>query len=227
MARLPLGIAQREVVRASREGFASEATFASLLLAMKLQTVPLPLPQLTTVAYLSLWPDDASLSRFRATRLARWQRARRHLSLTLNPIQSFGSWAGRDPLRGHRGDPDPSQPVLLITHSRTRPRSMPSFMLADRPVVRSLPQQPGFVWAGGFVDRPRSWDTGTLSLWRTAEDALRFAYRPGVHQQAVAAQREGGWFTESWFGRFEVRSATGSWPGIDLDGVRRVPPRSP
>lgn len=93
---------------------------------------------------------------------------------------------------------------------------MPRFILADRPVVRSLRAQPGYIWAGGFIDRPRSWDTGTLSLWRTTADALRFAYEPGVHSQAVAAQREGAWFTESWFGRFEVREATGSWRGIEL-----------
>lgn len=168
--------------------------------------------------FLSLWDRESELDRFRATALARWSRARRHLSLTLNPVQGFGNWAGRDPLAGYRSDPDPSSPALLLTHSRTRPRSMPAFMLADRPVVRSLRAQPGHIWAGGFVDRPRTWDTGTLSLWRTMEDALRFAYEPGVHTEAVAAQQAGGWFTESWFGRFEVREAIGSWPGIELPG---------
>lgn len=54
MARLPLGIAQREVVRTGREGFASEAIFSNQLLAVNLQTVPLPLPQLTTVLYFAL-----------------------------------------------------------------------------------------------------------------------------------------------------------------------------
>lgn len=42
MARLPLGIAQREVIRATRDDFAPHATFSSQLLAVKLQTVPLP-----------------------------------------------------------------------------------------------------------------------------------------------------------------------------------------
>ncbi|MFN8164445.1 MAG: hypothetical protein U0R26_11600 [Solirubrobacterales bacterium] len=93
---------------------------------------------------------------------------------------------------------------------------MPAFMLADRAVVHSLREQPGYIWAGGFVDRPRTLDTGTLSLWRSSADALRFAYQPGVHKEAVAAQRDGGWFTESWFARFEVRAAVGGWPGVDL-----------
>lgn len=216
LAQLPLGIAQREAIRASRDDFARGAVFSSQLLAMKLQTVPLPLPQLTTVIYFSLWERGPELDRFRATALPRWIHARRHLSLTLNPVQGFGKWTGRNPLAGYRSDPDPDSPALLLTHSRTRPRSMPGFMLADRPVVRALRTQPGHVWAGGFVDRPRSWDTGTLSLWRTMEDALRFAYEPGVHTRAVAAQRAGGWFTESWFGRFEVREASGSFPGIEL-----------
>lgn len=219
MARLPLGIAQREVARAAREDFAAEAIFSRQLLALNLQTVPLPLPQLTTVLYFALWRNDDALDRFRSQALPRWQRASRRLSLTLDPVQSFGSWSGGDPLAGYRSDPDPDRPVLLLTHSRTPPRSMPTFLLADRAVVRSLREQTGHIWAGGFLDGLRTLDTGTLSLWRSTADALRFAYRPGVHKDAVRAQRDGGWFTEAWFGRFGIRAAAGNWPGVELPGL--------
>lgn len=69
LARLPLGVAQREVLRASRVGFAPGALFARQLLAMRLQTVPLSLPQLTTVIYPALWEDERALVRFRDSAL--------------------------------------------------------------------------------------------------------------------------------------------------------------
>lgn len=221
LACLPLGLAQREALRAARADFAPGALFARQLLAMKLRTVPLPLPQVTTVIYFSLWPDEAALERFRASSLPAWPAARRRLSLRLAPIQSFGTWRGVDPLGGHRSEPDPARPALLVTHSRTRPAAMPAFMLADRPVVRSLRGAPGHLWAGGFLDRVQSLDTGTLSLWRSLDDALRFAYRPGIHDEAVQAQRRRGWFTESWFARFQVLAASGDWPGLDPHALPR------
>lgn len=103
---------------------------------------------------------------------------------------------------------------------------MPRFMVADRPVVRSLSRADGHLWADGFFDRLRSWDTGTLSLWRDTEAATRFAYGPGIHQQAVRTQRQGGWFSESWFARLAVSAAEGRWRGLDLAALNvRLPSR--
>lgn len=109
--------------------------------------------------------------------------------------------------------------MLVLAHSRTRARSMPAFLLADRAVVRSLRRHKGHTWARGFLDGLRTLDPGTISLWRSTADALRFAYRSGVHKDAVKAQRDGEWFTEAWFGRFGVRAAGGSWPGVELSGL--------
>lgn len=176
--------------------------------------MPLPVPQLTSFGYLALWPDEESMQTFRSQHLSP-RHSPDHLALDLRPIQSFGTWRGSDPLAGVREEPSEG-PVLLVTHSRTRPMSMARFMRADRPVVRALANQDGRLWAGGFADNFLTLDTGTLSLWRSAADATRFAYAPGVHQEAVKAQRRGGWFSESWFGRFAVTRLRGTWRGLSV-----------
>jgi hypothetical protein len=213
LARFPLGIAEREALALRRAGRRSDADFARLLLPMRLRSMPWPVPRLTIAYYFALWPDEAALARFRAGPLARWDDARERLSLTLRPVQSFGSWGGVDPLGGERTEASPG-PVALITHSRTRARDLGRFFVADGPVVRALEGAPGLLWSDGFVDDLARLDSGTLSLWRDTAAATAFAYAPGVHQSTVKAQRDGGWFTESWFARFAVEAAAGSWRGV-------------
>jgi len=213
LARFPLGVAEREALALRRAGMRSDAAFARLLLPMRLRSMPWPVPRLTLAYYFALWPDEAALASFRAGPLSRWDGARERLSLTLRPVQSFGSWAGEDPLVGERTEPS-SGPVALITHSRTRARDLGRFFLADGPVVRALEDAPGRLWSDGFVDDPGRLDSGTLSLWSDTAAATAFAYGPGVHQGAVKAQREGGWFPESWFARFAIEASAGSWRGV-------------
>jgi hypothetical protein len=213
LARFPLGIAEREALALRRAGRRSDAAFARLLLPMRLRSMPWPVPRLTIAYYFALWPDEAALSHFRAGPLARWDDAGERLSLTLRPVQSFGSWAGEDPIGSERTEASPG-PVALITHSRTRSRDLCRFFVADGPVVRALEDAPGRLWSDGFVDDLARLDSGTLSIWRDTAAATAFAYAPGVHQSAVKAQRDGGWFTESWFARFAVEAAAGSWRGV-------------
>jgi hypothetical protein len=222
LARFPLGIAEREALALRRAGRRSEAAVARLLLPMRLGSMPWPVPRPTLAYYFALWPDEAALARFRAGPLARWDDARERLSLTLRPVQSFGTWGGEDPLGGERSEPRPG-PVALITHSRARARDLGRFFVADGPVVRALEEAPGRLWSDGFVDDLARLDSGTLSLWRDTAAATAFAYAPGIHQSAVKAQRDGGWFSESWFARFAIEAAAGSWGGVGADDLTARP----
>jgi spheroidene monooxygenase len=215
LARFPFGVAERDALALRRSGRRSEATFARLLLAMRLETMPLPLPRMTLAYWFALWPDATALERFRAGPLSRWDGARERLSLTLRPVQSFGAWGGGDPLAGERSEPAPG-PVVLLTHSRIRAAKLSRFLVTDRAVVQALRRAEGRLWSDGFVDDPTRLDSGTVSIWRDTAAATAFAYSPGVHQRAVKAQRDGGWFPESWFGRFSIEAAAGSWRGLPI-----------
>jgi len=213
LARFPFGVAEREALALRRAGRRSEAIFARLLLPMRLETNPVPLPRLTLAYWLALWPDQEALERFRAGPMSRWDGARERLSLTLRPVQSFGTWGGEEPLAGNRTE-RASGPVVLLTHSRTRAASFGRFLATNRAVVRAVEGAEGRLWSDGYIDEPVRLDSGTVSIWRDTAAATAFAYGPGVHQGALKAQREGAWFPESWFGRFAIEAAAGSWRGL-------------
>lgn len=75
LARFPLGVAEREALAARRAGRRSDASFARLLLGMRLRSMPVPVPQMTVAYYFALWRDEAALERFRAARCAAGTRA--------------------------------------------------------------------------------------------------------------------------------------------------------
>jgi hypothetical protein len=213
LARFRLGVAEREALTLRWAERRSEASFARLLLPMRLDTRPVPLPRLTLAYWFALWPDEAALARFRAGPISRWDGARERLSLTLRPVQGFGAWGGVDPLAEERSEPAPG-PVVLLTHSRTRAASYRRFLAANRAVVRAVEGAEGRLWSDGYIDEPARLDSGTVSIWRDTAAATAFAYGPGVHQGALRAQRAGAWFPESWFGRFAIEAAAGSWRGL-------------
>lgn len=192
------------------------AAFSSVLLPIALRYMPFAIPQIRAFGCFATWPSSEDLARFRATSLVRrWANAEFHLDLTLLPLRAVGSWRGMDPLAGCRADPT-SGPILILTHSKTRPGAFIRFARQSGAVADTLNTQNGHIWADGFMDRVSSLDTGTLSLWQQLTDSTMFAYTEAIHQQAIRQERKGRWFTESWFGRFEVGNASGGWPGLDM-----------
>ncbi len=57
LARFPLGVAEREALAARRAGRRGEALFARLLLPMRLRSMPVPVPRMTTAYFFALWRD--------------------------------------------------------------------------------------------------------------------------------------------------------------------------
>ena len=223
LMRWPLGAAQWELWRLRRRAATIEgASFSALILPIPFRYQPLPVGRLGTFGWVAVWPGPAEMTAFLESPLvARWEGASRALRLTLDPIRSFGSWCGSDPLGG-MDRPDDGGPTLVVTHSRTRFADGFAFMQRSRRVAETLADASGYLWADGFMDRLSSFDTGTLSLWRTSKDATSFAYDTESHRGAIRASRERGWFDESWFGRFSVTSASGGWDGLDVSALTQV-----
>ena len=192
------------------------ATFARPVGLADMGTVFLGTPKPTAFGMLAFWPSAAELERFdaRSPLAARWEEARERWRLILDPVKSHGAWHGHDPLAGRTDGSRDDGPMALFTYARLVPAKVPAFARANPPAVRQIRALEDHVFDIGWNDvRPIS--VGTLSLWRGARTATRYAYGAGGHQDALKASRSGGWFTESWFARMRPVESRGTWDGRD------------
>jgi hypothetical protein len=137
--------------------------------------------------------------------------ARASCTLTLEPIASRGTWSGSTPFTPG-GSRDDDQNIAVLTRARLRPAKAIAFWRAIDPVARSLQDAEGLHCAFGVGEAPVGFQ-GTVSVWRSAADVVRFAYRRPEHAAVVertAAQR---WYAEELFARFRV---------LGIDGDREV-----
>ena len=72
------------------------------------------------------------------------------------------------------------------------------------------------VWDTGWSDRLRLGVVGTLTLWPLPRAGTDFAYRHQPHKDTQRRSKDEDWWRETWFARFRVADAEGTWDGRDL-----------
>jgi hypothetical protein len=163
----------------------------------------------TRWAALIAWDDQDAAGR---ARLPRWDAiATAGCRLTLHPLASRGTWAGRTPF-----GPIPAQvpadvragPVLALTRARLRATRAVGFSRAISPVGGAAARAPGLLAAFGIGEAPLGWQ-GTVSVWRESADLVSFAYRHPRHTGVIVAAPARRWYAEELFARFAVLDVVG------------------
>ncbi|GAA3222268.1 monooxygenase [Dactylosporangium siamense] len=103
--------------------------------------------------------------------------------------------------------------IAVLTRARLKAHKAPAFWRAIDPVSRVLPGAEGMICAFGVGEAPVGFQ-GTVSLWRSAADVVRFAYRQPEHAAVVDRTAREGWYAEELFARFRVLDITGDWEVI-------------
>ena len=143
-------------------------------------------------------------------------------TITMVPIASRGRWAGETPFKQEPQTPFKQEPqtpfkqehgtdgnpVLALTRARLTPHRAPAFWRASRTVADILHHQPGLLAAFGIGEAPIGFQ-GTVSIWRTGADMVRFAYRQPEHTAVVADTPRKRWYAEELFARFHVLDVAG------------------
>ena len=145
-----------------------------------------------------------------------WERhAVEQASMTLLPLSSRGRWDGHEPFAvAPPSERTWSGPVVVLTRSTLRLRSVRRFYRAVPPVAAELRRTSGCRTAFGIGERPLA-RQGTVSVWDSADAMTAFAYRSPEHAAVVAATPDERWYAEEMFTRFALLDASGT-----IDGAR-------
>jgi hypothetical protein len=167
-------------------------------------------------ALFAVWPQEATLDAFLADSpvARRWQQAEEAYTVRLRRLAGHGRWRGVDVLEGMIGPETGAAAVAVLTRATVRARHWPAFVRAGRRVSTEVAEAPGLLAVVGIGEAPLG-RQATFSLWRTATDADRFAYRRPDHLDAVRRTRDEGWYGEQLFARFQPYGSTGTWDGRD------------
>jgi hypothetical protein len=141
--------------------------------------------------------------------------------LDLHPLFSRGSWAGQQPFPLGAAATVQAGPVLALTRARLRPTRAVTFWRAIGPVAAALTHSPGLLATFGIGEAPVGWQ-GTVSVWRSATDLVRFAYRHPEHRRAIDRTATVNWYAEELFARFAVRDVQGDTEVIGWVEGRRL-----
>ncbi|HEX2274628.1 MAG TPA: hypothetical protein VHG90_12215, partial [Acidimicrobiales bacterium] len=143
--------------------------------------------------------------------------------MRLEPLQCRGTWGGLNPLPGATDPTGTDGPLAVLTYGRVHLRSwLPFWRFLPRPTGEAL-RRPGLmaVMLATEVFAPTV-NVITFSLWRSAEEAMAFAYpaHGGEHGEAIGRVEREDWASEMLFARFRPVRSEGTWCGTDpLAGV--------
>ncbi len=174
-----------------------------------------PGADLRRTALFAVWEDEADLDRFVTDHpiSRRWADADEAWHVRLRALGGHGQWRGIDPLDGmEHGRRDGV--VAVITRADVRLSSSRAFGRAGKEVDAELHTAPGLIDVVGIGEAPIG-RLATFSLWSSMAELREFAYRMPRHQQVIQETRDGNWYTEELFARFEPYGSSGTWGGRD------------
>ncbi|MEM9060321.1 MAG: spheroidene monooxygenase [Pseudomonadota bacterium] len=172
-----------------------------------------PVPNTAVYGILATWPNLGSartgveapiFERYRANSKEDW-------TVMLRTTAVRGRWDGRAPFVGSGKS---SGPLAALTRATLRPRTMLKFWQRVPSISAAIGSDTNVAFKIGLGEVPWLHQV-TFSIWPDTNSMADFARRDGPHARAIRAVREGEWFAEELYARFDIVGSSGSWNGAD------------
>ena len=172
-----------------------------------------PRPNTAVWGILCVWRDAATAkATLKTARPFTWYRqvACEHWTVYLRPTSARGAWSGQSPFDAH--DPTGTPITAALTRATIKPRILLQFWRRVPRISDVIGTNTDVLMKIGLGEVPFLHQI-TFSIWPDTHTMAEFARRPGPHAEAIAAVRDGKWFREELYARFDVLEETGHWEG--------------
>lgn len=172
-----------------------------------------PRPNWGVYTLLATWPDmQTAREAVAGERFYRRHRDRAAESCTLflRLTASRGAWDRANPFKtsGPRG----AGPIAALTRATIKPRILLKFWRHVPNISAMIGRDPNVQFKIGMGEVPWLHQI-TFSVWPDEASMADFARKGGPHSNAIKAVRDGDWFAEELYARFEVVDTVGTWEG--------------
>ena len=175
-----------------------------------------PYPNTSVYAILSVWnnlgeaenniEEREIYENYRTHSIENW-------TVFLSPISSKGYWDKTNPFKPNKNEFKKKDHMLAaLTRATIKPKIMLKFWSKVPAISKVIGNDKNVLFKMGLGEIPWFHQV-TFSIWPNSETMADFARKDGTHAKAIKLVREGNWFSEELYARFEVKKAIGKWCG--------------
>ena len=175
-----------------------------------------PYPNTSVYAILSVWnnlgeaenniEEREIYENYRTHSIENW-------TVFLSPISSKGYWDKTNPFKPNKNEFKKKDHMLAaLTRATIKPKIMLKFWSKVPAISKVIGNNKNVLFKIGLGEIPWFHQV-TFSIWPNAKTMADFARKDGPHAKAIKSVREGNWFSEELYARFEVKKAIGKWCG--------------
>lgn len=175
-----------------------------------------PYPNTSVYAILSVWnnlgeaenniEEREIYENYRTHSIENW-------TVFLSPISSKGYWDKTNPFKPNNNEFKKKDHMLAaLTRATIKPKIMLKFWSKVPAISKVIGNDKNVLFKMGLGEIPWFHQV-TFSIWPNAKTMADFARKDGPHAKAIKSVREGNWFSEELYARFEVKKAIGKWCG--------------
>ncbi|MFY8077926.1 MAG: DUF3291 domain-containing protein [Flavobacteriales bacterium] len=172
------------------------------------------IPNFGTYILLCIWDSESQAEKFFAENnffKEYMERSSEHMTVFMHSAEVHGSWDERQPFQKN-AELAMDKPIIVLTRARIRFRKLLSFWSRVGSVSQSLDGYEGLVLSIGVGEWPLI-QQATISIWKTQQEMIEYAYKNPKHREVVALTRKLNWYKEEMFARFVPYKFVGVWEG--------------
>ena len=174
-----------------------------------------PRPNTAVYAILCVWPNQKTAERVLggAAIFSSYRRiANENWTIYLGNTSVRGKWSGISPFNPEHNLN--GGPIVALTRATIKPSILMKFWRRVPDISSVIGSNKDVMFKIGIGEVPFLHQI-TFSIWPDTQSMAAFARHDGPHARAIKAVREGLWFQEELYARFNVIRTTGTWNGND------------